>query len=53
MKVMNLKALTSHLVLYGNTRSPEAAHIARPNYKEDLRSKCALSVSLCVQASEM
>lgn len=51
---MNLKPLTSHLVLYGTTRSPEAAHIAQQHYKEaDLSLKCTLSVSLREQVTEM
>lgn len=43
---MNLEPLTTHLVLYGTTRTPEAAHIAQQNYKEDI--SVTLSVSLCV-----
>ena len=43
---MNLEPLTTHLVLYGTTRTPEAARIAQQNYKEDL--SLTLSVSLCV-----
>lgn len=43
----------SHLVVYGTTRTSEAARIAQQNYKEDLSLKCALSPSLCVQVTEM
>lgn len=43
----------SHLVVYGTTRTSEAACIAQQNYKEDLSLKCTLSASLCAQVTEM
>lgn len=40
VKVMNLKPLTSHLVLYGTSRSPGAARIAQQSHKDSLRCLC-------------